>query len=252
MPARTPVRIRGAIIAVFSLLALALVLPSVSAQLRPPGSPQQPPTFPQPMPPGGNIPGSGNFTGTRPGGSMFERVWTCGKCGKEIGRGNFPPGTCQFCGTKLINGIGGGDKPIGGGTNPGMPGTNPAMPGMNPGMPTTPNPAMPPVVQPPMFPAAGPTYPDASSPPYTPPAYTPPVYTPSGSSGSTPATTESSGPSTGRLLIMIGAAVTGIMVLIVVVIAVIAIVSRSSKKRPAKRAVRRRPARRDRDDDDDD
>ncbi|HZZ80209.1 MAG TPA: hypothetical protein VFE62_16970 [Gemmataceae bacterium] len=38
----------------------------------------------------------------------FERVWICSKCGKEIGRGAFPPGTCPFCGAKIINGIGGG------------------------------------------------------------------------------------------------------------------------------------------------
>jgi len=43
-----------------------------------------------------------------PGPTKIERVWTCGKCLKEIGRGAFPPGTCPFCGVKIINGIGGG------------------------------------------------------------------------------------------------------------------------------------------------
>jgi hypothetical protein len=82
------------------------------------------------------------------GGPKFERVWTCGKCGKEIGRGSFPPGTCPFCGVKIINGIGGGSNPIKPmpGPNPG-PGPMPPFPGPNPGPGPMPGP-MPPITQP--------------------------------------------------------------------------------------------------------
>ena len=60
----------------------------------------------------GNIPGTGNFAGqppmsnfpnngpTFPTAPSLERVWTCEKCGKEVGRGNYPPSSCQHCGVR--------------------------------------------------------------------------------------------------------------------------------------------------------
>ena len=77
MSYRTLARIRGAIIAVFTLLLLALILPNVSAQFRPPiqpggGVPGRPST-PQPTTPmGGNIPFGGNGgPGNIPGNGNF-------------------------------------------------------------------------------------------------------------------------------------------------------------------------------------
>lgn len=152
---------RIALIGVLAVLAAALVVPNVSAQLGRPGGglgpvappappggglggmPGGPPGFPpggpgpgmmpQPNMPGGlggnvpqmprpdmpggpqmprpNMPGGpigppGGF-----GGPLFETVWKCGKCQKEIGTGAFPPATCPHCGVHLINGMGNGDKP---------------------------------------------------------------------------------------------------------------------------------------------
>ena len=298
MSNRTPARIRGAIIAVFTLLLLALILPNVSAQFRPltppgggaPGPLTPPgggapgrPSTPQPTAPmggnipfggnggPGNIPGNGNFAGRPPtpnfptvpepripggpqfengigrgdrpgsggmpqpgggtpypgggmpypgggmpqpgsmmppsgmmptppmqpyvpepripGGPTFENIWTCQKCGKEVGRGAFPPATCPHCGVQLFGGIGRGDPPT---TNA-------------PDYPSNPVPAS--------------------------------------------STTTSSGPSAGRILIIVAGIVTGIMILIIAAIILVVIISRNStKKRPARRTVRRR--RRMRDDDD--
>lgn len=111
------------------LLALAMPLTSILAA----GflNAQQPP-FPKPPQPGGgfmppNNPGGGFKPPNMPSGQIqipkIERVWTCGKCGKEIGKGAWPPATCPFCGTKLINGVGnGGDNPFQG--NGGLPAGN--------------------------------------------------------------------------------------------------------------------------------
>jgi hypothetical protein len=96
------------------------------------------------------------------GGPLFESIWKCGKCGKEVGRGNFPPANCPFCGVRLVNGVGqgdprfnnGGNNPPGQPNNPGaMPPGNlplaPNNPGALPNAPQAPeeqpNPALPPV-----------------------------------------------------------------------------------------------------------
>jgi hypothetical protein len=60
------------------------------------------PNIPEPRIPGG--PGG-------LGGPLFENVWTCSGCKKEIGRGAFPPDTCPHCNARIINGMGNGDKP---------------------------------------------------------------------------------------------------------------------------------------------
>jgi hypothetical protein len=75
-------------------------------------------------PPGMNPPGM-NPPGMNPGGlpnngPVFENVWTCGKCGKELGRGlSAPPDRCPHCGARIINGVGNGVS------QPGMQGTVP-------------------------------------------------------------------------------------------------------------------------------
>jgi len=120
----------------------------------------QPPGFPRmPNPPFGpnNPPGPGNMPGMGPGnpgfkppgfggnGKLFETVWTCSKCGREVGRGDFPPGSCPYCGVNFVNGFGPANPPGGAPFNPPMnPGTNPPF---NPGMPPGGNP------QPPFNPA---------------------------------------------------------------------------------------------------
>lgn len=118
-------RVRLTLIGIGVLLTTVLVLPSVSAQFPRPGGfpggrqniPQQSdprmpnfpqprgpqPTFPQPRMPDAPPPPGGGFG--------FEQVWSCSNCGKEIGRGAFPPDTCPHCGRRIINGVGNGDRP---------------------------------------------------------------------------------------------------------------------------------------------
>jgi hypothetical protein len=127
-------RTRVGLLGVAAVLLGGLVVPSVLAQ------------FPR----GGQIPAPAPNPGMRPqmpdfpAGPQVERVWTCTGCGKEIGRGNFPPGTCPHCNAKIVNGIGNGDKPAqpdNGGVvpNPGGYGRQPGQvqpnPGLNPGGP---------------------------------------------------------------------------------------------------------------------
>lgn len=84
----SPRAMRIGLVASFALPALIILASSaLQAQPRPP--------FPQPPRPPIGPP-------------QIERVWTCGKCGREIGRGAFPPGTCPHCGVRIINGVGGG------------------------------------------------------------------------------------------------------------------------------------------------
>jgi DNA-directed RNA polymerase subunit RPC12/RpoP len=75
--------------------------------------------------PGGNI---GGQPGGQPGGpgmgnDPFQKIWTCGKCGKQAGTGQFAPNSCPHCGTKFINGMNGptdpGPQGNGGGPAPG-------------------------------------------------------------------------------------------------------------------------------------
>ena len=155
--------LRAGTVPVLGLLVVALCLGSARAQFNPP--PQNP--F---MPPGGPQQ-PGGFNGRMPGmgGPLFENVWTCGKCGREIGRGNFPPATCPYCGVRLINGIGPADPKYNNGNQPApnngamMPPNNPnpgMMPGMMPpnnqnsgqvppnGQPNNPNPGVMPGMQP--------------------------------------------------------------------------------------------------------
>lgn len=253
MPYRSPTRVRGAIVIIFALLLSALLLPNVSAQFRPPtnpgggGAPR--PTGPQMSPPNGvfgaggnggpgNIPGNGNFAGRPPTPNFpttpqpfmptiptFERVWTCEKCGKEVGRGNYPPASCQHCGVRLINGIGGGDKPIGNGGNAPN-GTMPPSAIMPP----------PPVIDPYVRTPEIPTYPPATYPPS--PTYPQTTYYPSSTSAPTPSST-SSGPSVGRVLIVAAGIVTGVMLLIIAAIVGVIIVSSHAGK-TTKRSARRR------------
>lgn len=129
-------------------VVLSLMIPTViilfasglQAQFRPPNpiTPKQPP-FPQPQPP---LPKPLPL----PQPPKFERVWTCGKCGKVIGNDAFAPGTCQFCGVKIINGI----DPIGTPPNPNL-NPNPVVnPNPNPIINPNPNPVFNPDPQPPI------------------------------------------------------------------------------------------------------
>jgi hypothetical protein len=91
-------RLRAGTVPALGLLAAALCLGPAQAQMR------RPPGF------NGQMPGTG--------GPLFEHVWTCGKCGREIGRGNFPPATCPYCGVRLVNGIGPADPQYNNGNQP--------------------------------------------------------------------------------------------------------------------------------------
>lgn len=119
-------RTRVGLLGVAAVLVAGLVVPSVLAQ------------FPRGGPIGPN-PGMRPQMPDAPGGPQFEKVWTCTGCGKEIGRGNFPPSTCPHCKATIINGIGNGDKPAqpdhgGFGRQPGQMQPNPGVvPGGPPG-----------------------------------------------------------------------------------------------------------------------
>jgi len=82
-------------------LAVAVALPLIMVLLvgnvrgqRLPGQPPRPPSFKPPKPPAFNPP---------------QKVWTCGKCGANLGSGDFPPAQCPTCGARIVNGIGGGN-----------------------------------------------------------------------------------------------------------------------------------------------
>ena len=244
MPARTPVRIRGAIIAVFSLLTLALVLPSVSAQFGPnsppprpefPGSAPRPkprptpsdrfrelpvppvvtmPESPDPRTPAGRDTGRSVYPGKTP---SYESVWICDKCKKEVVHGLFTPQNCPHCGVTFSNGSALGTK-----FGPKAP-SAPAPVGIGANA------------------AAGP-----EDEPNAPQATDSP---PSGSNVSPPVAPEAVPETrTGRKVVIIVAIVSGILILIVVAVAVIAMLSGSSPQRPVQRAVRRSTSRYDDDD----
>jgi hypothetical protein len=119
-------QLRAGIVPALPLVVAALCFAPAQAQIMPPrggGSSGGPP-------PGGF---QGRMPGT--GGPVIERVWTCGKCGREIGRGAFPPGQCPYCGVKLINGVGPADPQYNNGNQP-PPNNGGQMP------PNNPNPGM--------------------------------------------------------------------------------------------------------------
>lgn len=105
-----------------------------------------------------------------PRGPLFEHVFTCSNCGKEVGRSSTGslldrPASCPFCGVKFINGgLGNGNPGIGGPLNPGVgpnrPGNVPpagfvGVPGTNPGVgvPPAQPPAQPVNLPPPIQPS---------------------------------------------------------------------------------------------------
>src|SRR6476646_1382902 len=97
--------LREAVLPALPFLVAAFWVAAAQGQLRPPHG-------------GGS--GGGGFNGRMPGmgGPLFETVWTCGKCGKEIGRGAFPPSQCPYCGVRLINGVGPADPQYKNGNQP--------------------------------------------------------------------------------------------------------------------------------------
>ncbi len=114
---------------------------------------------------GGRPPtGISGFRGTGPSGisgfsgmpgPRFETVWTCGKCRREVARGNHshPPANCPYCGVRLVNGHG---PAAPGTTMPGSPLMPPAItPTIPPPITTIPPPAngLPPII--PMDPPVG-------------------------------------------------------------------------------------------------
>jgi hypothetical protein len=83
-------QLRAGVVPALPLLVAALWAAPAAAQIRPPH------------------PGGG-FQGRMPGmgGPLFETVWKCGRCGREVARGNTPPpASCPFCGVRFINGFG--------------------------------------------------------------------------------------------------------------------------------------------------
>jgi hypothetical protein len=127
------------------LAAFGVCLGSARAQ---PG--MRPPRVPGPVV---NPPGPLNPRMPGMDGPVIKHVWTCSRCGHEIGDGAFPPAQCPFCGAKIINGVGPSQPGFGGGNGPPNPGGMPNMPG---GVPPPNNPAPPPVPDNQQFPVLGP------------------------------------------------------------------------------------------------
>jgi hypothetical protein len=113
-----------------TLLCVIVLFSSAPAQV-PPGRPgpgnSRPPFGPNgpglPRPPGfpnvpGGLPGPTNPLNPNPPEfrppSELEFIWTCSKCGKELGRGAFQPRVdkCPSCGANFINGIGPRSNPF--------------------------------------------------------------------------------------------------------------------------------------------
>lgn len=117
---------------------------------------------------GGGITGLSGFSG---GGSRFESVWTCGKCRREVARGNHshPPANCPFCGVRLVNGFGSASTGIAPGTGT-MPLTPPITPPTFPNSPATPI-GTPPIS--PLIPATDPANPLLNNVPTTTPGLPP-------------------------------------------------------------------------------
>jgi len=158
---------------VFAVLAVALLVPTVSAQFRPgqpgmpgamPGMPNMPrPVFPpipqMPQPNFPNLPGMGGMGGMGgprspdlpgPGfGGIPETIYYCKKCKTELGRGPLPPAsaTCR-CGLTYNNGVafdnGQNNRPFGGGPDLQPPLNQPFNPNPNRVQPVNlPNPGVP-------------------------------------------------------------------------------------------------------------
>ena len=159
MRTHSPTAVRCGLIGVFAVLAVALLVPTVSAQFRPgqpgmpggmPGMPNIPrPQFPPIQPPRfPDMPGMGGGLGGL--GGIPETVYYCKKCKTELGRGMFPPAsaTCR-CGLTYNNGMafdnGQNNRPFGGGPD--------LQPPLNP--PFNPNPNRVPPAQPVNLPNAG-------------------------------------------------------------------------------------------------
>ena len=130
----TPRAVRiGVVVALLLPAAVILLSSSLQAQIKPP-PPFQPPPQPkfQPPPPF-QPPPQPKFQPPPPiQPPVFQNVWTCGKCGKQIGTGAAPPGTCPFCGVRIINGV---DQPN---ANAPPPNPNPNPPMFNPPPPNPP------------------------------------------------------------------------------------------------------------------
>lgn len=101
----SPRAVRVGIVMALGLPALVIIMAGRSQAQFPKGGPKMP------QPP------------------VFQTVWTCLKCGKNIGTGAAPPATCPFCGVKIINGVGPANPPPN--MNP-QPKTNPMPPPANP------------------------------------------------------------------------------------------------------------------------
>lgn len=256
MTPRPQNRVRVALVGVLALLVAALVIPSVSAQFprqpfpgggpgmqpRVPEAPRMPevprPNFPQP-----NFPQPQMPEVPRPGdrfGGAIERVWTCGKCGKEIGRGAFPPNTCQHCGVRIINGMGGGDRPAQNDNNGGF-----NAPGNQPGLQPQPRPGMGIQPQP-----GGDFRAEGFDPP--PPVNQNPANQDNWIAPATPLTSDKveSSSSSGVFWTVLGI-VFGLGVLLIIGLVLFAILSQGGKKK-ARRKPKRSTTRKQYDDDDDD
>lgn len=242
----------------FAVLAVALLVPTVSAQFPPrPGQPGMPggmpgmpniprPQFP-PIPPPQfprfpDMPGMG---GPRmpdlpgPGfGGLPETIYYCKKCKTELGRGPFPPAsaTCR-CGLTYNNGVafdnGRNNRPFGGGPD--------LQPPLNP--PFNPNPNRVPPAQPVNLPNAG--VPDLQ------PVFAednngaevgrnnaplPPVDLSTPGSPSNPAAATAAPPkASNRVLYVIGGVVLGLLVVLGMVVGLLYVKANAKQSRPVRR-----------------
>lgn len=196
------------------LASLLLVFATAEAQIGRPG-------------PGGMRP-PGMPRGPGMGGGPIgppQNVWSCGKCGNELGRGTFRPAlmTCSKCGLVYRNGFARDTNPnagIGGAPNPNPP-ANPFVPPATGNPPPNPNPN-----------------------PFVPPATgnNPPVLAPPPAATSTaPTTSGISGPmiAVGIVVVILGLAMVG---------GVIALIVYSQKSASAGASRKRRRPRNDYDD----
>jgi hypothetical protein len=83
----------------------------------PPRPPFRPPGIPNPPMPGNPFGQNNPGGGFKPPGPLFETVWVCGKCGREVQRiqDGPPPSSCPHCGVKFRNGFGPANPPANGG-----------------------------------------------------------------------------------------------------------------------------------------
>lgn len=250
MKSHTPTTVRLGLVGVFALLAVVLLVPTVSAQFgpRPPGMPNFPrppafPNFPDPL-------GRGDF------GGIPETVYSCRRCNTELGRGAIPPAvaTCA-CGLTYRNGVARTNDrnppPFGGPAMPGLPG----MPGPpfnpNPGTPGQPfNPGRVPLAQPANTPKEELPELEAVSAVASDNRPLPPVDT------STPGSPDISVPvpvtvtppkSSNRVTYIIGGVLLALLVVLGMILGVLYVKANAKKARPVRR---RRPVRDDGFDDD--